>query len=99
MLLEKFNFLPLKYQQLLQLVLIFIRGELYLRKYVKDTNFELIVFRIWDFNKTNEPLESVKQHTEFAYGLDWNPLRKNQLADCGWDSLVHVFTPGCLDST
>lgn len=49
------------------------------------------LYRIWDFNRTNEPLESIKQHTEFAYGLDWNPLRRNQLADCGWDSLVNVF--------
>ena len=58
----------------------------------------VFVSRIWDFNKTNEPLESIKQHTEFAYGLDWNPNRRNQLADCGWDSLVHVFSPRCLDS-
>lgn len=55
-------------------------------------------FRIWDFNRNNEPLESIKHHTDVAYGVDWNRLRRNQLADCGWDSLVHVFSPSCQDS-
>lgn len=45
----------------------------------------------------NEPLESIKHHTDFAYGLDWNRLRRNQLADCGWDSLVHVFSTHSID--
>lgn len=52
--------------------------------------------RIWDFKRGSDPMETIKHHTEFTYGLDWNVLRKNQLADCGWDSLVHVFTPRSL---
>lgn len=52
--------------------------------------------RIWDFKKTNEAMETIKHHSEFTYGLDWNRRRPNQLADCGWDSLVHVFKPDCL---
>lgn len=52
--------------------------------------------RIWDFNQGPEAQETITQHSEFNYGLDWNQLRTNQLADCGWDSLVHVFTPRTL---
>lgn len=52
--------------------------------------------RIWDYNRSPEALETMTHHSEFTYGLDWNPLRTNQLADCGWDSLVHVFTPKSL---
>nr|XP_022918396.1 peroxisomal targeting signal 2 receptor [Onthophagus taurus] len=47
--------------------------------------------RIWDFNKCPEAIETINHHTEFVYGLDWNVLKKGELADCGWDSLVHVF--------
>lgn len=52
--------------------------------------------RIWDYKQNEEALETIRHHSEFTYGLDWNILRRNQLADCGWDSLVHVFTPRCL---
>lgn len=54
--------------------------------------------RIWDFKQSVEAIETIKHHSEFTYGLDWNQLRTNQLADCGWDSLVHVFTPRSLVS-
>lgn len=49
--------------------------------------------RIWDFKCSSEALEVVKHHSEFVYGLDWNAHKKGELADCGWDSLVHVFSP------
>lgn len=52
--------------------------------------------RIWDFKQSSEALETIKHHSEFVYGLDWSTHRKGQLADCGWDSLVHVFSPRCL---
>lgn len=52
--------------------------------------------RIWDFKRNAEPMETIRHHSEFTYGLDWNRLRMNQLADCGWDSLVHVFMPKSL---
>lgn len=52
--------------------------------------------RIWDFKQSCDALETIKHHSEFVYGLDWNTHRKGQLADCGWDSLVHVFSPNCL---
>ncbi|XP_055700842.1 peroxisomal targeting signal 2 receptor [Phlebotomus papatasi] len=54
--------------------------------------------RIWDFQRTPEAIETIRHHSEFNYGLDWNALRCNQLADCGWDSLVHVFTPRSLST-
>lgn len=52
--------------------------------------------RIWNFNQSDEAIEIIQHHSEFNYGLDWNRLRKNEIGDCGWDSLVHVFTPKCL---
>lgn len=55
------------------------------------------ITKIWDFKRGCDALESIKHHSEFVYGLDWNVLRKGQLADCGWDSLVHVFTPQSLN--
>ncbi|XP_077286027.1 peroxisomal biogenesis factor 7 [Arctopsyche grandis] len=54
--------------------------------------------RLWDFKQSSESIETIKHHSEFTYGLDWNVLRKNQIADCGWDSLVHVFSPRCLQN-
>ena len=52
--------------------------------------------RIWDFKRSTESIETIRHHSEFTYGLDWNRLRTNQLADCGWDSLVQVFKPRSL---
>ncbi|KAK9892861.1 hypothetical protein WA026_022542 [Henosepilachna vigintioctopunctata] len=52
--------------------------------------------RIWDFKRSIEAVEIIEHHSEFVYGLDWNVLRKGQIADCGWDSLVHVFNPSSL---
>lgn len=54
--------------------------------------------RIWNFNESSEAIETINHHSEFNYGLDWNRLVKNQLADCGWDSLVHVYSPRTLTS-
>lgn len=52
--------------------------------------------RVWDFKQSCDALEVIKHHSEFVYGLDWNIQRKDQLSDCGWDSLVHVFSPASL---
>ncbi|PNF21667.1 Peroxisomal targeting signal 2 receptor [Cryptotermes secundus] len=54
--------------------------------------------RIWDFKASPDPLETVKHHSEFVYGLDFNDHVAGQIADCGWDSLVHVFSPRSLVS-
>ncbi|XP_026473457.1 peroxisomal targeting signal 2 receptor [Ctenocephalides felis] len=54
--------------------------------------------RIWDFKQSADAIEVIKHHSEFTYGLDWNINKKSQLADCGWDSLVHIFTPRCLQT-
>lgn len=56
----------------------------------------LFLHSIWDLERGEEPQEINQQHTEFVCGLDWNPQRTHQLADCGWDSLVNVYTPQCL---
>lgn len=52
--------------------------------------------RIWDVSQGPYSQETITHRSEFSYGLDWNRLRANELADCGWDSLVHVFTPRTL---
>jgi len=53
-------------------------------------------FRIWNLERGESAQEINAQHTEFVCGLDWNPHRTHQLADCGWDSLANVYTPQCL---
>lgn len=58
----------------------------------------LFCFRIWDFKISSDALETIKHHSEFVYGLDFNNHVQGQLADCGWDSLVHVFNPRSLTS-
>ncbi|XP_043071422.1 peroxisomal targeting signal 2 receptor isoform X2 [Drosophila grimshawi] len=52
--------------------------------------------RIWDLERGESAQEINAKHTEFVCGLDWNPQRAHELADCGWDSLVNVYTPQCL---
>ncbi|XP_046664428.1 peroxisomal targeting signal 2 receptor [Homalodisca vitripennis] len=52
--------------------------------------------RIWDFKASSEAIETIKHHSEFVYGLDFNQHVQGQIADCGWDSLIHVFTPRSL---
>lgn len=51
---------------------------------------------IWDLATGVSAQEVNAQHTEFVCGLDWNPQRAHELADCGWDSVVNVYTPKCL---
>lgn len=53
--------------------------------------------RIWNWQQSSDPIETMFHHSEFNYGLNWNRLVRNQLADCGWDSLVQIFSPKCLD--
>lgn len=48
--------------------------------------------RIWDLGQSLDPVESIQNHADSVLGLDWNPCRKNELVDCGWDSLIQVFT-------
>ncbi|XP_037035741.1 peroxisomal targeting signal 2 receptor [Bradysia coprophila] len=48
--------------------------------------------RIWNLSQPLDPAESIQNHTDSAFGLDWNPFRNNQLVDCGWDSFVEVFS-------
>lgn len=54
--------------------------------------------RIWDFKASSEAVETIRHHSEFVYGLDFNNHIEGQIADCGWDSLIHVFTPRSLTS-
>ncbi|XKL61652.1 hypothetical protein PGB90_001485 [Kerria lacca] len=54
--------------------------------------------RIWDYRISCEAIEIIKHHSEFVYGLDFNLNRKGEMADCGWDSLVRVFTPSVLNN-
>uniref|UniRef100_A0A8D8QCG1 Peroxin-7 n=1 Tax=Cacopsylla melanoneura TaxID=428564 RepID=A0A8D8QCG1_9HEMI len=51
---------------------------------------------IWDWQVSTNPIEIIKHHSEFVYGLDFSRHHPGQLSDCGWDSLVHVFNPKSL---
>lgn len=53
--------------------------------------------RIWNWHHDDEAVEILSHHTETNYGLDWNHLVQNQLADCGWDGTVVVYTPNSLN--
>lgn len=48
--------------------------------------------RVWNAIESSEPTVSYFNHSEFSYGIDWSPFKRDLLADCGWDSLVHVFS-------
>ncbi|XP_031634526.1 peroxisomal targeting signal 2 receptor isoform X2 [Contarinia nasturtii] len=52
--------------------------------------------RIWNWQYDDEAMEIITHHKESNYGLDWNRLVPNQLGDCGWDSVVNVYTPASL---
>ncbi|XP_037936067.1 peroxisomal targeting signal 2 receptor [Teleopsis dalmanni] len=52
--------------------------------------------RIWNYGKSLDALEVNEHHSEFVCGLDWNIHKPNQLADCGWDAVVNVYTPTSL---
>ncbi|XP_065212889.1 peroxisomal targeting signal 2 receptor isoform X1 [Planococcus citri] len=54
--------------------------------------------RIWDYRISCDAIEVIQHHSEFVYGLDFNVHREGEMADCGWDSLVHVFTPKTFNS-
>ncbi|XP_064628897.1 peroxisomal targeting signal 2 receptor-like [Lineus longissimus] len=54
-----------------------------------------MTMRFWDLNTCSE-CEMIEHHTEFIYGLDFNLHIPGQMADCGFDSLIHVYTPNCL---
>ncbi|XP_033740848.1 peroxisomal targeting signal 2 receptor-like [Pecten maximus] len=51
--------------------------------------------RVWDMTGP-AALEVIEHHTEFVYGLDFNLHIPGQIADCGWDEMVHVFSPRTL---
>jgi peroxin-7 len=35
-------------------------------------------------------IDESKNHTEFAYGFDFDPKNPSRLADCGWDRRVMI---------
>lgn len=53
--------------------------------------------RIWDLNHGCEPIETIRYHSECNYSMDWNRFNRNQIADCGWDSIVNVYVPDTLN--
>lgn len=65
------------------------------RSTVASISYDLTT-RIWDWESSDRCKEIIKHHSEFVYGLDFNQHRPGQLADCAWDSLVHVFSPKSL---
>lgn len=39
---------------------------------------------------TDNQYDGEKNHTEFAYGFDFDPKIPNRLVDCGWDRRVMI---------
>lgn len=58
--------------------------------------FFFCYLRIWDLGVSQDAIEIHEHHTEFVCGLDWNINATHQLVDCGWDSVVNIFTPKSL---
>ncbi|GFR81536.1 peroxisomal targeting signal 2 receptor [Elysia marginata] len=56
---------------------------------VASSSYDFTV-KIWDAAK-QECLDTIEHHTEFVYGLDFNLHVPDQMADCGWDQLLHVY--------
>ncbi|XP_015914535.1 peroxisomal targeting signal 2 receptor [Parasteatoda tepidariorum] len=46
--------------------------------------------RFWNWN-IPQALQIHKEHKEFVYGLDFNPMKPGQACDCGWDSLLYIY--------
>ncbi|KAH9524981.1 peroxisomal targeting signal 2 receptor [Bulinus truncatus] len=46
--------------------------------------------KVWNVRKQECQL-TVEHHSEFVYGLDFNMHIPGQMADCGWDELIHVY--------
>ena len=44
--------------------------------------------KLWHSN--NGLCEISKNHSEFAYGFDFDPIKPNRLVDCGWDKKVII---------
>ncbi|CAF0705096.1 unnamed protein product [Brachionus calyciflorus] len=44
--------------------------------------------KIW--NLKGQLIDESKNHSEFAYGIDFDPLIPNRLVDCGWDRKVVI---------
>lgn len=48
--------------------------------------------RVWDYGESSsEPRLSLRNHTDYVYGLDMCAGREGLMADCGWDAEVRVF--------
>jgi peroxin-7 len=45
--------------------------------------------KLWDMNSPNAVLDA-KNHSEFTYGLDFDPKLPNRFVDCGWDKRVVI---------
>ncbi|GFY71133.1 peroxisomal targeting signal 2 receptor [Trichonephila inaurata madagascariensis] len=46
--------------------------------------------RFWNWNVPHA-LQILHGHSEFVYGLDFNPKKRNEVCDCAWDSLLCVY--------
>ena len=44
--------------------------------------------KIWDVN--GMLVDASRNHGEFAYGLDFDPVMPNRIVDCGWDRKVVI---------
>ncbi|KAL2913915.1 peroxisomal targeting signal 2 receptor [Polyrhizophydium stewartii] len=49
--------------------------------------------RFWDMDRPgNHLVHAHNDHSEFALGLDFSMFFRGQVATCGWDEMVHIFS-------
>ncbi|BFZ09653.1 hypothetical protein BsWGS_12692 [Bradybaena similaris] len=66
-----------------------VRSSPFSGNIVASASYDFTV-KLWDVEK-QICVDAREHHTEFVYGLDFNLHIPGQLADCGWDELLHVF--------
>ncbi|RUS75689.1 hypothetical protein EGW08_016555 [Elysia chlorotica] len=66
-----------------------IRASPFYGHIVASSSYDFTV-KIWDVT-AQSCVDTIEHHTEFVYGLDFNVHVPDQMADCGWDELLHVY--------
>ncbi len=46
--------------------------------------------KLWKIDGDSSLVDEARNHSEFAYGLDFDPKIKNRLVTCGWDKRVVI---------
>jgi len=67
-----------------------IRTSPFVGSRLSSASYDFTV-KFWDVDQGTVCIDTVEHHSEFVYGLDYNMHVPGQMADCGWDELIHVY--------